>query len=233
MIRLTPELRDALAAEYVLGTQSQRVRQRFERLAAKDAELSERVTWWQNHLDDIADVVAPVPAPPWLWRKIERALQPAGEEKRGWWHSTGLWRWSTAMAAALALVLALLPAPVPRPDIITPEGGVVLVLSDEDSRTAWLVSRRSENEPIRAQPLNLPVLTEEQAYELWLLPPDAAPLSVGLLNDDQRTELTLSQQLNALLQPGVGMAVSLEPPGGSPTGAPTGPVVFTGSIHEL
>jgi len=35
------------------------------------------------------------------------------------------------------------------------------------------------------------------------------------------------------MQPGVVMAVSIEPPGGSPTGAPTGPVVYTGSILEL
>jgi anti-sigma-K factor RskA len=79
----------------------------------------------------------------------------------------------------------------------------------------------------------LPVLTEEQAYELWLLPPGEAPLSVGLLSDDASTELTLDEQLSLLVRPGLGMAVSLEPPGGSPTGAPTGPVVFTGSILEL
>ncbi|MDX1556764.1 MAG: anti-sigma factor, partial [Xanthomonadales bacterium] len=127
----------------------------------------------------------------------------------------------------------LSPPPTPRPDVLTPEGGVVLVLADENSRTAWLVSRKSADEPIRAQPLNLPVLTAEQAYELWLLPPGEAPLSVGLLNDEQATELTLDEQLNQLIQPGLGMAVSVEPPGGSPTGAPTGPVVFTGSILEL
>jgi anti-sigma-K factor RskA len=144
-----------------------------------------------------------------------------------------VWRWSTALAGALALILVLTPPPEPRPDVITPEGGVILVLADDDSRTAWLVSRRSASDPIKAQPLNLPVLTAEQAYELWLLPPGAAPMSVGLLNDEQTTELSLDEQLGALIQPGLGMAVSLEPAGGSPTGAPTGPVVFSGSIREL
>lgn len=233
MIRLNPELRDALAAEYVLGTQSRLVRNRMTALIAQDQELADRVNWWESRLESLADSVSPVPAPPWLWRKIENALNPPAEEPSGFWSNVRVWRWTTALAGALALVLALLPAPVPRPDMITPEGGVVLVLSDQDSRSAWLVSRRSADDPIRAQPLDLPVLTETQAYELWLLPPDAAPLSVGLLDADQRTELTLDQQLNALIEPGIGMAVSLEPPGGSPTGAPTGPVVFTGSIHEL
>lgn len=236
MIRLTPELRDALAAEYVLGTQSRLVRNRMATLITQDQALSERVQWWETRLEGMTDGVPEVPAPPWLWRKLENALNPPAEEKKeseGWWSNVFVWRWTTALAGALALVLALLPAPVQRPDVITPEGGVVLVLSDEDARSAWLVSRRSERDPIKAQPLNLPVLTEEQAYELWLLPPDAAPLSVGLLNDEQGTELSPSEQLNALIEPGIGMAVSIEPPGGSPTGAPTGPVVFTGSIHEL
>lgn len=233
MIRLNSELRDALAAEYVLGTQSRRVRDRLARLISEDQELADRVTWWETHLDGIGDTVSPVPVPPWLWRRIENAVNPPEKPATGWWSNALVWRWSTAMAGALALLLALLPAPVQRPDALSVEGGVVLVLTDEDSRTAWLVSRRSADEPIRAQPLALPVLTEEQAYELWLLPPDGAPMSVGLLADDQQTELTLDQQLNALMQPGIGMAVSLEPPGGSPTGAPTGPVVFSGSILEL
>jgi anti-sigma-K factor RskA len=233
MIRLNAELRDALAAEYVLGTQSRRVRARLARMIAEDEQLAERVTWWETQLESLADSVSPVPAPPWVWRRIENALQPSKERKESWWGNVLVWRWSTALAGALALMLVLLPPPVPRPDVITPEGGVVLVLMDDDSRTAWLVSRKSAQDPIKAQPLNLPVLTEQQAYELWLLPPEAAPLSVGLLNDEQTTELTLDQQLGALLQPGLGMAVSLEPAGGSPTGAPTGPVVFTGSIREL
>ena len=233
MIRLNSELRDALAAEYVLGTQSGRVRARLKRLIEKDAELAERVAWWEEHLEDLADSVSPVPAPPWVWRRIDEALNPPRKERDSWWGNVLVWRWSTALAGALALILVLTPPPEPRPDIITPEGGVVLVLTDEESRTAWLVSRKSASDPIKAQPLNLPVLTAEQAYELWLLPPEAAPMSVGLLNDEQTTELSLDEQLSLLVQPGLGMAVSLEPAGGSPTGAPTGPIVFTGSIREL
>jgi len=233
MIRLNTELRDALAAEYVLGTQNRLVRRRLQTLLEADTELAERVAWWETHLEGLADSISPVPAPPWVWRKIEEQLQPKQSPGTNWWSNVLVWRWSTALAGALALILVLTPPPEPRPDVITPEGGIVLVLADDDSKTAWLVSRKSANDPIKAQPLNLPVLTREQAYELWLLPPDAAPMSVGLLNDEQTTELSLNEQLSRLIQPGLGMAVSLEPAGGSPTGAPTGPVVFSGSIREL
>ena len=133
----------------------------------------------------------------------------------------------------MALVLLLLPPLIQRPDVITVEGGVVLVLTDEESKTAFLISRPSADAPIRAQAIAASVMTVQQAYELWLLPPDAAPLSLGLLNDQGGTILQPSAALSKLMQPGIVMAVSIEPPGGSPTGAPTGPVVYTGSILEL
>jgi anti-sigma-K factor RskA len=117
--------------------------------------------------------------------------------------------------------------------MLTAEGGVVLVLTDENAKTAWLVSRQSLEAPIKAQALAVPVMTVAQAYELWQLPPDGARLSLGLLNEQGGTVLQLTTDLSQLVQPGVGMGVSIEPPGGSPTGAPTGPVVYSGSILSL
>jgi len=76
-------------------------------------------------------------------------------------------------------------------------------------------------------------MTPDQVYELWLLVPDEAPLSLGLLNDQGSTLLQPSDELNRLVQPGLALAVSLEPPGGSPTGVPTGPVLFVGNIQSL
>lgn len=237
MIRLNAELRDGLAAEYVLGTQSTRVRRRMQRLLVQDSLLAERVAWWESQLNQLADSADSVPVPPWVWRRIENILQPPAKDPSGdvggWWQSLWVWRGSTALATAMALVLLLLPPLIQRPDVITVEGGVVLVLTDEESKTAFLISRPSADAPIRAQAIAASVMTVQQAYELWLLPPDAAPLSLGLLNDQGGTILQPSAALSALMQPGVVMAVSIEPPGGSPTGAPTGPVVYTGSILEL
>ena len=237
MIRLNAELRDGLAAEYVLGTQSTRVRRRMQRLLEQDALLAERVAWWESQLNQLADSADSVPVPPWVWRRIENSLKPPAKDTSGdvggWWQSLWVWRGSTALATAMALVLLILPPLVQRPDVITVEGGVVLVLTDEESKTAFLISRPSADAPIRAQAIAASVMTVQQAYELWLLPPGAAPLSLGLLNDQGGTILQPSAALSRLMQPGVVMAVSIEPPGGSPTGAPTGPVVYTGSILEL
>jgi anti-sigma-K factor RskA len=236
MRHFSPEILDALAAEYVLGTQTCRVRERLTRLQEEDTRLAERVAWWQEKLAPLGESVPPIPVPLRVWRGVESTLRPQAADpgpQTGWWNSLLLWRWSTVLAAGLAFAVLLIPPPEPRPDTFGVEGGVVLVLTDEESRTAWVVSRKSAEDPLKAQPLALPVLTLEQAYELWLLPPDAAPLSLGLLDDTGRTVLQVPENVNVLLQPGFSMAVSIEPPGGSPTGAPTGPVVFSGSINEL
>ena len=68
------------------------------------------------------------------------------------------------------------------------------------------------------------------SYELWLLPAEGgAPISLGVLAAlDAR--LTLAEANSARLRAGARLAVSVEPRGGSPTGAPTGPVILIGAI---
>jgi anti-sigma-K factor RskA len=69
--------------------------------------------------------------------------------------------------------------------------------------------------------------------ELWLIPPDGRPRPVGLLRADQAVTLTLSADLTELARNNAVLAVSLEPPGGSTTGLPTGPVIATGKLSSL
>lgn len=239
MIKINDELRDALAGEYVLGTQTALVRKRMQRLLQESPELAGRVDYWQAQLNQLSEQAKPVPVPTWVWRRIEEQIQPATTrdaetEKTGFWQNLLVWRWAAATAMAVALMLALYPITEQSPILEPAEGGFVMVLTDEESKTAWLVSRQNEDKPIKAEAIAVPVMTVAQAYELWLLPPDgAAPLSLGLLNEAGGTQLTPAAMLGEMVQPGYMMAVSIEPPGGSPTGAPTGPVVYTGSILSL
>src|SRR5207342_467859 len=69
--------------------------------------------------------------------------------------------------------------------------------------------------------------------ELWLIPPDGTPRAVGLLRADQTVVLAMPPELAALAKNNAVLAVSLEPPGGSTTGLPTGPVIATGKLTSL
>jgi anti-sigma-K factor RskA len=71
---------------------------------------------------------------------------------------------------------------------------------------------------------------QDQSYELWAVPAAGTPVSLGLVNPSGETETGVPPDKRPLLESGVTLAVSLEPRGGSPTGAPTGPVLFTGAL---
>jgi anti-sigma-K factor RskA len=66
--------------------------------------------------------------------------------------------------------------------------------------------------------------------QLWVIPSGGKPVSAGLLMPGARTELSPDDGVAALMVPGATLAISLEPRGGSRTGAPTGPVILTGTI---
>jgi len=75
------------------------------------------------------------------------------------------------------------------------------------------------------------MLDPARAYELWALPgAGAAPVSLGLMPKSGRGTLQLNDAQRLALSRSRQIAVSLEPPGGSPTGAPTGPVLFVADV---
>src|SRR3989442_2452755 len=70
-------------------------------------------------------------------------------------------------------------------------------------------------------------LEANRALELWALPGSGAPRSLGLISASGATVVKKGK----VLEGATGLAVSLEPAGGSPTGAPTGPVLYVGKLQ--
>jgi len=66
-----------------------------------------------------------------------------------------------------------------------------------------------------------------------LIAGDNPPQSLGLLPANGAIRLTIPDDLQALASANSVFAVSLEPPGGSPTGLPTGPVVAQGVLADI
>jgi len=79
-----------------------------------------------------------------------------------------------------------------------------------------------------------PVMATGTAWEMWMLPGgQAAPVSMGLITTDADQTMRIQPALASRMEGAWGMAMSVEPQGGSPTGAPTGPVIFKGQCVRM
>jgi len=225
-----PRLADALASQYVAGTLRGRARKRFETLLPSHPALQQAVQQWQARLMPLTGVLAPEAPPAHVWRGIERRLWPTPEPQR-WWQRLALWRALAGGGVAAALALALVASPPPA----APPLVVVLQGTGADAAIGGTIvaSLSGDGRALVTRPLTQVALTPERVLELWSVPPGGgAPRSLGLISASGVTVLARDKLPATLLKGGTAaLAVSVEPPGGSPTGAPTGPVVFAGQLQ--
>lgn len=219
------DLADRLAAEYVLGTLRGPARRRFERLLPAHPALRDAVAQWQARLDPLASSIEPVQPPARVWTGIESRLFVPAEVTPPWWRRLGLWRAFSGLAT-VALVVALVARPQPPA-----QAPIVVVLAANPAVTQatparFVASVSPDGRALVLRPIDSPALGAQQALELWAVPAAGSPRSLGLVRADGTTTL-LRQQL---LRDTAAFAVSVEPAGGSPTGAPTGPIVSLGKI---
>lgn len=225
-----PERRERLAAEYVLGTLRGPARRRFERLLPAHPSLRSAVAGWQERLAPLSDGIAAVTPPARVWDAVERRLfgsSAALVSVPGIWARVGLWRFFAGAASAVAL--GLLVMVLQPPAAVAP---VVVVLSPEASagqaaQVAFVASVSGDGRVLVIKPLEAPVLAAEQALELWAVPAQGAPRSLGLV----RTVGSTTVRGGALLSDTAAFAVSIEPARGSPTRLPTGPIVSVGRLQ--
>ncbi len=247
-----PELIERLSAEYVLGTLQGKARDRFERLMAESYRIRMAVWSWESQIVPMASVAPTVRPPKHIWPSIRARISktrprlqavakpkitPAPVQNL----VSGFWRWWSYAATSACLVLGVLLAlQLPSTSIQSAsENSIdsVALFSNQEAQPQWLVSFDMESGQLKAKALNAIAVETGQAFELWVLPDAGNPQSLGLLPVSDSAEATvntaLSQALIALLRSANGLAISVEPEGGSPTGLPTGPVVYQSSIIEL
>lgn len=232
-----PRIADALAAQYVAGTLRGRARARFAALLPGHPALQAAVRDWQARLMPLTGVLAEEPPPPRVWRAIERRLWPtplAAAAPLPWWQRLAPWRALSGFAAAAVVGMAVLvanPPPAQPPVVVVLQG----TGADAAIGGAFVASFSGDGRALVTRPLTPVALTRDRVLELWSVPPESAggaPKSLGLIAADGATVLRRDRLPPALLHGGAAaLAVSVEPPGGSPTGAPTGPVVFAGKLQ--
>lgn len=227
-----PELADRLASEYVAGTLRGPARRRFEALLPAHATLRAATRAWQDRLMPLTSVVMPEKPSAAVWQKIEQRIQPthapATTVPTGWWRQLAFWRAFSGIAAVAVVSLSVLlanPGPAQAPIIVVlsstapAEGGAVVPAS-------FVASISGDGRTVVTKPLMNVSLQADKALELWSVPASGAPRSLGLISASGATVFSKRKVLEGT----AALAVSLEPPGGSLTGAPSGPVLFVGKL---
>ncbi len=214
----------ALAAEYALGTLRGAARIQFERKMRDDPMLSAEVARWQEAFTQLDNQIIPVIPPASVWKRIQHnlTLQPEKRPVQAKRPVRGYIGW--ALAAGLAALL-LIPHLLVQPAAPTPVA--ILASSAGQQNGQWVVSVDMSTRSLLLTPLSAPDLAADRSLELWAIPPGGKPRSLGLLNTQQPTQLTLAAKMP---DPGYTLAISLEPRGGSPTGQPTGAVLYSGTL---
>jgi anti-sigma-K factor RskA len=219
---------DALCGEYLVGTLRGRARRRFERALSEEPPVALRLRHWeQTWVPKYSEAIAIQPARAG-WKRLERELQLA-RYRPGWFHRVGIWR-AWAVAATLAFVVAIgLPALLPLLRIAEPVE--IARLQSADNRILLHADLSRDRRMLRLRSARPVIAGPTQSYELWLLPAErGAPISLAVLGALD-AQVTIPRRYAEGLRAGAKLAVSIEPAGGSPTGAPTGPVILVGDVR--
>jgi anti-sigma-K factor RskA len=227
---------DVRAGEYVLGLLDPTEARALEAEAARRVSLAAAIAGWEQRLKPLLAQIPAVAPPVALWDRIQTSAfgnpssvsTPLGANdafsqrlavKTRLWRSVPLWRAATAgfaLAAAFAGV-ALLHKPDPS--------RLVAALLPPGQSGPVVVAQALSGGSVAIYPLGKIAAGDRHDLELWTLAKGAIkPVSLGIM---PASGVVLAA--DAIPVEGQIM-ISVEPKGGSPTGLPTGPVVWAGTV---
>jgi len=229
------EGRNALVAEHVLGLLSPSEHDRVGRLIENDQALRAERDFWVSRFAALNAEYEETPVPGHLYAAIEarafgdvvRASRPVAS----FWESLMVWRGIAAGALAVAVAAVGFNIMQPAPDVGALTTQLVAALEEEGSNVKF-VALYDGSGNVRLTALSGEAVPDRD-FELWAIQGGAAPVSMGVIPVSERSAVEISPEIMAGWGEGSVLAITLEPEGGSPTGAPTGPVVAKGAVTKI
>jgi anti-sigma-K factor RskA len=221
----------ALAGEYVLGVLEGEDKAAVERRVVSDADFAREVESWRSRFTAFDDTTETEAAGDALWRNIESGVSDSAAHEPA---SPSLWSrfWNNLpalRAAALGTSFATLLLAVGLGFALRAayQQPVMIAVLVDGNRTGAVVQTFADGRVVLL-PLTEINVPAGRAIEVWTLPSrERGPVSVGLMN--QARTLTLSLKDLPAPKPDQLFELTLEPATGSPTGRPTGPILFKGN----
>lgn len=233
---------DLTAAEYVLGLSDAPARARATTRMNADPAFAAAVADWEGRFAPLLDAVKPVDPPAAVWERIATVVAAPSNvvtlsPRPGLWNRVGVWR--AATAGSMAAAAACLALVVGRPATAPPPAKASLMVATLTAtgpalgaKTLFVATFDAARGGVTVVPVKADG-SDPRSPELWIIHPGGKPLAVGLLHAVNARTVAVSAAMAADWRAGDTLAVSLEPAGGSPTGAPTGPVIAAGALTAL
>jgi anti-sigma-K factor RskA len=230
MRRADDRLAHALAAEYVVGTLRGAARRRFEAMMAADERLRGIVAQWEAWMTPLAARVPAIDPPARVWRAIEQRIAPHAPARPSLWSSLAFWRsWGLMTTGLAAVLLAFFSYLHTGP---RSEPMFVAVLTSATSQPMGVVSMHSPD-MLRVRVVHNWATMRDRSLELWVLPEQGPPRSLGLVRNEVGDTMIRLEPHDPRVRGAKALAISAEPPGGSPTHEPTGPMLCSGMIAPV
>jgi anti-sigma-K factor RskA len=222
-----------LAGEYVLGLMDNLQMRQVEAQAAEDSSLAGEIAFWEDRLAPLTSLVSPVQPPPVLWSRLALATGISGAmgvtAPRRRIAGSRAWQGATAAALAIAACFAYL-AFLPRPGNPDLNGGqFIAALGPMTGGVPYVAETRTDGSIAITHLAGGRPAASGRDFQLWALPRGATrPVSLGVLPAGgtvvRPTDRPLADEQ---------LLVSDEPAGGSPTGLPTGTVLWGGTLTPV
>lgn len=222
-----------LAAEYALGTSPPRVRRRLSAMARRDGVVAAALTEWERRIAVLAEQVPGIAPPPRVWQRIAArlGLDPNAARRVVPWSSRmGFWRGLALASLLISVALAVSEFARPPAPALAP---LVVVLAGSDAKAALIATGARGDRYLTLKTVTNAAPGEGKVFELWALPPGGPPKSLGVIPGGSVVRVPLTAPADEMLMNIPALAVSVEPVGGSPTGQPTGPVLYSGAIERM
>jgi anti-sigma-K factor RskA len=230
---------EALAAEHALGVLGARERAEAEARIARDPAFAVLVETWRERLSSMADEAAPIAPPPALWPAIERSLpandNAAARRRLRFWRGATLGSLGLAAASlALAIMLAGRPPVVLQPTAPPPILNAHLMSPHDATEPMFVAAYDPARRALIVTSLAKPGEDPDHVHELWVIPADGKPHPIGMIAPGQSKAMPMPEKMAPMFAPGSAIAVSVEPPGGSPMKtAPSGPYAAMGRLARI
>lgn len=236
-----PELLDRLAAEYVFGMMSARVRRRFQKIQHALPAAQQAVHVWEQRLTPLARSVPPEQPSTAAWEAIDR--RTGGQASRPVAPASAWLTWlKPALGVAFGVIVTLglvrlYPTSVVPVDQIVQERGTlpasyVGLLTDAANNPVVLASSTRYGRIMTIKILRKVDVPPGKVLQLWALPKEGAAFPLGVVPAEGQSSFPMADTSEKLLSSVPRLAVSVEDAPARAGTAPA-PYLLTGNCVKL